>query len=87
MALAISFAPLMNVRGFSNQLTFLDELFDKLEKSVDDDKPAFNDIFAFGGFDDGTDTELDDFHQALVDKSLSEESDFDINGEEWFTPM
>jgi len=65
MSLCISFAPLMTVKGFENQKAFLNEMFKKEEVQ---EKSGFDELFAFGSFEDSTNyEELDDFHQSVLD--------------------
>jgi hypothetical protein len=55
MALAISFAPIKDIRNLEDQRKFIDSLF---EEDNEDDKEdtTFEDVFAFGSFDEMDDS-------------------------------
>ena len=51
MALAISFAPIKDIRNLEDQKKFIDSLFEEDEEDSEEDT-KFDDVFAFGSFDE-----------------------------------
>jgi hypothetical protein len=50
MALAISFAPIKDIRNLEDQKKFIDSLFE--EADDDEEDTTFEEVFAFGSFDE-----------------------------------
>jgi hypothetical protein len=50
MALAISFAPIKDIRNLEDQKKFIDSLFEEIDE--DEEDTTFEEVFAFGSFDE-----------------------------------
>ena len=71
LSLAFVFAPLIDVRGFDNQKLFIDQLFNSLENTDNDDninnsELEFNDFFSFGDFDSEPDEDEKENYVGII---------------------
>ena len=67
MSLCISFAPLLNIKGFENQLAFINKMFDLNKDNEEDTEDEELFTFNYNGLNDNEYLELDDFHKNVLE--------------------
>jgi hypothetical protein len=79
MALAISFAPIMDIKNMDDQKKFIDNMFSDSEE--DEEDATFEEMFAFGSFDDIDDSvyknEFEDWNSYRENNDSYTDSNFD----------